>query len=227
MLLAIDTATKYLGLALHDGHTLLAEQAWRTGNRHNELLAVTIQQMLAASEVTVDDLTLIAVANGPGSYTGLRIGVAMAKGLASAKQLPLIGVSTLDALAAAQPFHHTRHRLIAVVEAGRGRVIAGTYHVKKGRWVAADEPDILRWEDLLDAEKLTETYYITGEINELGLAAIDAARANQIAITLMHPAYRLRRAGFLAQEAWRKYEVGDAHDFAPAKLLPVYMNAPG
>lgn len=227
MLLAIDTATKYLGLALHDGHMLLAEQAWRTGNRHNEMLAVTIQHMMAACDVTMNDLTMIAVANGPGSYTGLRIGVAMAKGIASAKQLPLIGVSTLDILAAAQPFHHTRHRLIAVVEAGRGRVIAGTYHVKKGRWVAESDPDIMRWDALLDTEKLTDTYYITGEINDVGLEAIEAARANNIEITLMHPAYRLRRAGFLAQEAWRTYEAGEQDDFAPAKLLPVYMNAPG
>src|SRR5690606_20526166 len=111
MLLAIDTATRSLSLALHDGDTVIAEQMWRTGNRHNALLAPAIQQMMDVCDVTMQDITAIAVTTGPGSYTGLRIGVAFAKGLAAVNNLPLIGVSTLDMLAAGQPFQNARYKL--------------------------------------------------------------------------------------------------------------------
>ncbi|MEO1286376.1 MAG: tRNA (adenosine(37)-N6)-threonylcarbamoyltransferase complex dimerization subunit type 1 TsaB, partial [Chloroflexota bacterium] len=131
MLIAIDTATKYLGLALYDNQQLIAEQLWRTGNKHNLILAPSIQQMLDTCDVSPSDLTMVAVANGPGSYTGLRIGVALAKGLATVNQLPLIGISTLDIIAIGQHFSNTRHRLLAILPAGRGRIIAGEYRVKK------------------------------------------------------------------------------------------------
>lgn len=227
MLLALDTATRYMSIALHDGDTLLAEQTWHTGNRHNELLANSLQQMMTVCGVQMTDLSVVAVANGPGSYTGLRIGVAFAKGIAAVRHLPLVGVSTLDILAAGQPFQNARNRLIPVVQAGRGRVIAGLYRVRKGRWEATAEPQIHKWNALLD--DLEEgSYAITGEIDEKGRQAIEAYKTRDgLSLTLVAPVHRARRAGFLAQEAWRRYTDGDPQDFAAGKVLPVYLNTPG
>lgn len=221
MLLAIDTATQWMSLALHDGDTLIAEQSWRSGNRHNTLLATSIQQTLSICDVPPQTLTAIAVSIGPGSYTGLRIGVAVAKGIAVAANLPLIGVSSLDTLAIAQPYQNTKHNLITVVSAGRTRIIAGKYRVKKGRWLADDAPKLTTWEALL--KDLDGSFYITGEVDAAGRDAIHAAKERDISVTLMSAPYRLRRAGFLAEEAWRRYHEGTPADFHPAKLLPIYL----
>jgi tRNA threonylcarbamoyladenosine biosynthesis protein TsaB len=226
MLLAIDTATRHMGLALHDGETLIAEQTWRIGRQHNELLAPSVQHMLDVCDITMDDLRVLAVATGPGSYTGLRIGIALAKGMAASRKLPLVGVSTLDALAVGQPFENTRYRLLAVVQAGRGRVVVCEYRVQKGRWQSVSEPERLTWDELLTDERLTESYYITGEIDETGRESIVTARAEGLSLTLVSAAHRLRRAGFLAQEAWRRYLRADEGDFAPDKVAPVYLTTP-
>lgn len=223
MLLAIDTATQYMSLALHDGQTLIAEQLWRTGNKHNLLLATSIQTMLQACDVLPEALTAVAVSTGPGSYTGLRIGVALAKGIAAVRDLPLIGISSLDTLAAAQPFQNTRHNLIAVVQAGRGRIIVGMYRAKKGRWMPESAPRITTWDELLAG--LDGSFYVSGEVDETGRTALEEAKSRDISVTLVSAAHRARRAGFLAQEAWRRLNEGRPEDFKAAKLLPVYLKS--
>lgn len=224
MLLAIDTATNYLNLALHDGTTLLAEQSWHVGKQHNALLAESVQHMLHVCDVTSQEITVLAVATGPGSYSGLRIGVALAKGLAAARSLPLVGVSTLDTLAVGQPFQNTRYRLLAVIQAGRKRIISGEYRVKKGRWERSGDVQHGTWAELLHERE--GSYYITGEIDLTGQEAIEQARHNGASLTVVSPAHRARRAGFLAQEAWRRYHEGEADSFHPARLTPFYINKP-
>jgi len=97
MLLAIDTSTRQAGIALYDDDKgLLAEYNWHSANRHTEELLPATAQMLERAGVTARDLTAVGVAIGPGSFTGLRVGLAAAKGLALAQDLKLVGVSTLD-----------------------------------------------------------------------------------------------------------------------------------
>jgi tRNA threonylcarbamoyladenosine biosynthesis protein TsaB len=224
MLLAIDTATRFMSLALHDGKTLIAEQTWRIGNQHNSLLAPSVHHTLTVCEVSVRELTVIAVTKGPGSYSGLRIGVAFAKGMAAVNKLPLLGISTLDMLVAGHPFQNTRYKLLAILQAGRGRIIAGEYRVKKGRWDATTDPQITTWGALLPT--LEGSYYITGEVDDDGRTAIETAKEQAASLTLVDAANRARRAGFLAQEAWRRYHAGEEDDFSPAKVVPIYMNEP-
>ncbi len=219
MLLAIDTATRVMSLALHDGHTLLADVAWQSGNQHNTLLAPSVQRLLAQCEATVDDLTALGVSIGPGSYTGLRIGVAFAKGIASIHDLPLVGVTTLDTLAMGQPHYQTRHGLIAVAQAGRKRIVAKTYRWGRGRWVGRSEPQIMNWEELFDS--VDAPAYLTGEVDAAGREALEA-RTKDVPVVLAPAAYRLRRAGFLAEAAWVRLKAGK-EDFTAAKLTPIYL----
>jgi len=223
MLLAIDTATRLMSIALHDGDRLLAEYSVHIGNQHSVMLAPTIKSILKTCAVDMADLTALGVSIGPGSYTGLRIGVAFAKGLAAVRQLPLVGVTTLDTLAASQPLHNTRSSLVTVVQAGRGRIITQRYRGKKGSWSSKEEPRITTWESLF--ENWEGHAYLTGEISQAGLDAVKAARERQVEVVLVETAYQLRRAGFLAQEALRRLDKGEAADFAPAKLLPIYLKS--
>lgn len=222
MLLAIDTATRLMSLALHDGATLIAEQSWHTNNQHTTQLAPAIQAMLAACDVTVNDLTALAASTGPGSYTGLRIGVALAKGLAAAHRLPLVGVSSMDTLAAGQPYMQSAGGLITIVQAGRGRILVKTYRWRRGRWTSHAEAQIMDWDKLI--ANIDGAAYITGEINDEGIEALTAAQHKNIPVTIAPPAQRLRRAGFLAEVAWERLrEAEDKSVFDPSALLPVYI----
>ncbi len=218
MLLAIDTATQNLSLALHDGAAVRAEQTWFSPNMHTVQLAPAVRDLITRADLTMDDLTALAVSTGPGSYTGLRIGVALAKGLAAARGIPLVGIPTLDILAAGQP--HFQGGLIAVAQAGRGRIIAATYQWRKGHWKARGEAQLLDWPTLIGS--IDGAAIITGEIDETGRTAISEAAANDLPVTLAPGAFRLRRAGFLAEEAWDRLR--DATEaFPAADVTPIYV----
>lgn len=218
MLLAIDTATQVMSLALHDGDSLRAESTWHTANNHTAELAPAVRELLARSETALDALTALAVCVGPGSYTGLRIGVALAKGLAAARDLPLVGMSSLDILAAAQPYVPA-NALVVVVAAGRGRVVAATYRWRRGRWGHRGEPEALDWDTLIAS--IDGPAALSGDINAEGRAALAAAQARGVPITLNAPVYRLRRAGFLAEEALARLAAGG--DFSADRLAPLYV----
>ena len=101
-LLVIDTATKHARIALGaaDG-TLLVERSWVAGYRHGEELLVRLETLLADKLVELDTVAGIVVGTGPGAFTGLRVGLATAKALAYARTIPIVGVSTGEALLAA------------------------------------------------------------------------------------------------------------------------------
>ncbi|GAB3660078.1 tRNA (adenosine(37)-N6)-threonylcarbamoyltransferase complex dimerization subunit type 1 TsaB [Nocardioides korecus] len=100
MLLAFDTATPHVTVALHDGTSVVATSASQESMRHGEMLAPGIDQVLREAGATVRDLTRIAVGVGPGPFTGLRVGLVTARTLAFALDLEVVGVCTLDVLAA-------------------------------------------------------------------------------------------------------------------------------
>ena len=99
LILAIDSATPVAGVALLDDHKVIAEHFVNYRKTHSETLMPTIDRLLGECQTRLDDLTAIAVTVGPGSFTGLRIGLAAAKGLCLAAAKPAVGISTLDVLA--------------------------------------------------------------------------------------------------------------------------------
>ena len=121
MILALDTATRAVSLALAEAGQIVAEATWRSENNHTLELAPAVERLLAEAAVAPRDLTALAVAIGPGSFTGVRIGLGFAKGLALACSLPLLGVRTLDIAIRALPA--AGGQAVAVIQAGRGRVI--------------------------------------------------------------------------------------------------------
>lgn len=224
MLLAIDTATRMLSLALHDGDRLLAECAFAADRKHSEVLAPLIEQMLTVNETPTGDINSLAVSVGPGSYTGLRIGVALAKGMAAARDLPLVPVTTLDTIAAASMTANRRLPLVVTVPAGRGRVIWALYHCEGGEWRIASEMKLGSWDELLGALAMPCT--ISGEIDEDGLQKLEVARAAGGRLTLLSPAERFRRAGYMAQIAWKRLRHDDAASYPAGQVMPIYLKSP-
>ena len=98
-ILALDSSAVVASVALTDGQTLLAEYTLNRGNTHSESLLPMVESVLTKAGVAIGDIDLFAVSAGPGSFTGVRIGVATLKGLAFGQEKPCVGVSTLEALA--------------------------------------------------------------------------------------------------------------------------------
>src|SRR3990172_12313249 len=168
MLLAIDTATRQISLALHDGASVVAESTWSTTNNHTVELAPNTALMLRRAGLEPGHLRGIAVALGPGSYTGLRIGLGLAKGLALANNLPLMGVPTFEILMRAQP--PQAEKVVAVIQAGRGRVTAAVYHWSGKEWRMQGEARALDW--AAPAAESVEPAVVCGEVDAAGHEAL-------------------------------------------------------
>lgn len=214
VLLAIDSATRMLGLALHDGTQVLSESLWYSERHHTSELAPEVALALRRAGLQPKALTAIAVAQGPGSYTGLRIGMALAKGLSMVHNLPLIGVPTLDVLAAAQPAFEGP--MLTVLRAGRGRVAAVWYKWGRKGWTASEDAQNLSWEELCDG--LSEATYICGEIGE---EERESLRRHEHAVVASAP-HCVRRPSVLAELAWQRAKRGKSED--AAVLKPIYLD---
>jgi tRNA threonylcarbamoyladenosine biosynthesis protein TsaB len=218
MLLAIDTATRWVGLALHDGAAVVAESGWQCFNTHTIELTPAVHEMLMRAGLEAADLNGIAVAIGPGSYTGLRVGLALAKGLALANQIALIGVPTLDIVAAAMG--PLTEQLLVAASAGRHRVCINVYRWDGHQWIATGRPVIQSWEDVLEQLEPQATVF-TGEITP-DVAKLIRAASKEFHLAL--PASAVRRAGYLAELGWRKLRQESFDD--AGNLAPTYLRDP-
>lgn len=139
MILAIETSTALLGIALHDGERIRASVQINRGNAHDELLAPLCRDIVAYAGLAMKDLRGIAVSAGPGSFTGLRIGMAVAKGMVLALNIPLAVVHTHDAVAegVCRCWPHAAATTLAVcIDARRDDVYAATYRINGHEWQA-------------------------------------------------------------------------------------------
>ena len=218
MILAIDTATRFMSIALHDGQRVHLESTWHSANNHTIELTPAIAHALERTQIAVGDLTAIAVAQGPGSFTGLRIGMGVAKGLALSHDRPLVAIPTLDITAASVPVNATR--LLAVLQAGRGRICSQFYRAQGTDWVSEGPATITNWPDTL--RQLDHAVQIAGEIDDLGRQSLQEAGLD---VQIMPAAFCLRRAGFLAELGWRRVRAGATDD--PFHVTPIYLHQPG
>jgi tRNA threonylcarbamoyladenosine biosynthesis protein TsaB len=218
LLLAIDTATRAASLALHDGACVRVEISWESQDYHTVELTPRISGMLDQLEATVEDLAGIAVSLGPGSFTGLRVGVAAAKGLAMSRGLKLVGVPTLDIVA--QAMKDSPSPVVAVLAAGRGRLCAAKYRLSKMEMVA-EGPAWLTTARELGAD-WEQTTRVCGELSAEERRDLQKRLGKRV--ELASPAASLRRAGFLAELGWAKLGTGQSDD--PTTLAPIYIQTP-
>ncbi len=214
MLLAVDTSTAQVGLAVYDGSQVISEYAWRSSQRHTVELAPAIAELLRRCGLTMESVQALGVALGPGSFTSLRVGLSLVKGLALSRHLPLVGIPTLDILAAAQPL--SRFPLAAVLQAGRGRLALGWYKRSKNGWQAKGPARVVTVEALIEEVKspvLVCGEFTAGERNKL---------SQKPEIDLASPARSVRRPAVLAELAWARWQAGNADD--EATLAPIYLH---
>jgi tRNA threonylcarbamoyladenosine biosynthesis protein TsaB len=127
MLVAIDTSGDTSGIALWGDHGLIAQTQWQSGRRHSEQVLVQIDALCRLCDVAPSIITHVAVSCGPGSWSGIRVGISIAKGLAIANDIPVIAVNALDVLA--WPWR-TSAPITAALALGRGRVAMAHYPIQ-------------------------------------------------------------------------------------------------
>ena len=214
MLLAVDTSTAQVGLAVYDGSQVVGEYAWRSRQRHTVELAPAVYELLTRCGLTMSDIRALGVALGPGSFTSLRVGLSLVKGFALARGLPLIGIPTLDILAAAQPL--SKLPLLVAIQAGRGRLASGWYKRSKGSWKAKGTPRIITVKTLMDEVK--SPVIVCAELT----AEERDVLAGNAEIRLASPAHSIRRPAILAEQAWTRWQAGDVDN--RATLAPIYLH---
>ncbi len=208
--LAVDTSTLAGGVAVLDGDRVIGEYRLDVRITHSERLMVAVDRVLADARWTVGHLEGLAVAVGPGSFTGLRIGISAVKGLAFALSLPIAAVPTLDALAASLPF--AAFPVCPVLHARTGEVYASLYRWD-GRAMRREwEYLALAPEDL--AGRLSEPVILMGD----GAIAIRAPHAWMAPAPGRSPSPAW--VGYLGLERLRRGETVSAADLVPFYLRP-------
>ena len=152
-ILSVDTSSNVASVAITDDEKLICEITVNTKKTHSQTLMPMIDSALRQSEIEISDIDLIACANGPGSFTGLRIGVSAVKGLAHAKDIPVVGVSILEAMAYNLPF--CEYIISPIMDARRNQVYNALYEWKNDELMEVKEPRALSIEEL--ANELLET----------------------------------------------------------------------
>jgi len=215
MLLAVDTSTKQMGLALYDGAQVIGELLWQSRYYHTVELAPAVADLLTRSGLKVDTIQALGIALGPGSFTSLRVGLAFVKGLALARHLPLIGIPTLDVIAAAQEVRDLP--LAAVLQAGRGRLAITWYEAGETGWDSQGPASVTTADEL--AEGIHKPTVVCGELSSDERQRLARKRVN---VQLASPTQCVRRPAVLAELAWERWQAGTQDD--AASLAPIYLH---
>jgi tRNA threonylcarbamoyladenosine biosynthesis protein TsaB len=145
-ILAFETSAKAASVALLEDGKLVGESYQNTGLTHSQTLMVMAQDLMNQCGISVSEVDAVAVANGPGSFTGVRIGVAAAKGFAWGKQLPCYGVSTLEAMA--HSLGIWQGYVCPVMDARRNQVYNALFYVNHGEITRVEADRAIALEDL-------------------------------------------------------------------------------
>jgi tRNA threonylcarbamoyladenosine biosynthesis protein TsaB len=208
-----------------------AEYTWLAGGQHSQTLMPHVDRLLVQCGLRPADLGAIAVALGPGSYNGLRVGVATAKGLALALDIPLLGVPTLDVLA--YPHRRTAFTVQPLLDARRGEFATARYRTWRGHWNRLDDYRLATLDEICAGVERRTLF-----CGEFAPAVADALRERLgRRAHFASPADGLRRAGYLAELAWARWQArapfgqekghgqaGESDD--PDTLEPIYLRRP-
>lgn len=213
-ILAVDTSSNVASAAIVDGDKMVCECVLNNKLTHSQTLMPMIDEVFKKSEYTPSDIDLFAVSNGPGSFTGLRIGVTTIKGLAHATQKPVCGVNTLEALAYNLPF--CPHIIAPIMDARREQVYNAFYRWENGELKVITSPRAISLEDCMkELIELDETVVFLGDGVAVfcekikGIMGEKALFAPQFACT--------QRAACVAEAAKNK------NTMEYSELAPVYL----
>ncbi len=217
LILAFETTAKAGSVALLEENKLLGESYQNTGLTHSQTLMVMAEDLLKQCGKTVSDITAVAVAEGPGSFTGVRIGVAAAKGFAWGGELPCYGISTLEAMA--ETFGAWQGYVCPCMDARRAQVYNALFYVNFGKLERIREDRAISLAELGEELKTLEgPIFLVGD----GAALAHKTLGGKLANLILPPEHRMhQRASGAALAAAKKIaagEAGDANALAPNYL---------
>ena len=217
LILAFETSAKAASVAIHDGQKLLAESYQNTGLTHSQTLMVMAEDALKQCGKCAQDVTAVAVAEGPGSFTGVRIGVAAAKGFAWGRELPCYGISTLEAMAESLGVY--QGYVCPVMDARRAQVYNALFYVNCGKITRVTPDRAIALSELgEELKKLTEPVFLVGDGSNLCYNTL----SKEVPELVLPPEHRLhQRAVGVALLAARQAAEGIAP--GGAELIPNYL----
>jgi len=216
-ILAIDTATQVSSVAVLKEGRLLAELTMQGKLTHSETLLPHIEQVLKMAAVAKEELTGIAVSNGPGSFTGLRIGLAAAKAMSYVLGIPLVGVSTLQALAYQLPAPGVR--VMCLLDAQKGNAYVESYRWENNSLQVVDSVQVAKITDIVAAcANMNEQVILLGDAVQKKVAGKLELPAN---VSVAPPHIVMPRAACVAMLGQAKLLAGETDNVMD--LEPVYI----
>lgn len=216
LMLALDTTTLVSTVALATEEKLIAEITLQTTKTHSEKLLPAIDMLCRFAGVSATDLEAIAVSTGPGSFTGLRIGLATAKALSYANSLPLIGVPTLQGLA--YNFAGSDQLIVPVLDAQKGNVYAAFYRFEREQLQEIVPVTIMSVSELYSKlEASSEATILLGEAT--GIVVAERENIDKVVVADNH--LLMPRAASVAQAAFQMVSKGLTSD--AMTLVPIYV----
>lgn len=213
MILGIDSSAISAGCALVEGTKVVAEEFLNTRHTHSETLLPMVSGMLKKAGVTLADVERIAVTSGPGSFTGLRIGIAAVKGLCMGAEKPCVGISTLEAIA--YNFIGVDGIICACMDARCKQVYNALFHSENGVITRLCDDRAITLEELsAELSEMSEKIILAGDGADI------ADRFTEGKFTLAPPALRFQRGSGVCFAA-EKYD-----DVRPEALMPTYLRLP-
>ncbi len=202
-ILNLETATKNCSVALaKDGKTILCKELSEQGYSHAELLHVFIEEVLNETNITIQDLNAIAISKGPGSYTGLRIGVSSAKGLCYALDIPLIAIDTLTILS--NQINIDKGLIIPMIDARRMEVYNAIFN-SEGKKIRDVEAEILNEDSF---KSYDEIIHFIGDSNEKAKTVLTNSNF------IFHDSIVFPSANEMSILSYKKYQIKDFEDVA-------------
>ncbi|HIT34081.1 MAG TPA: tRNA (adenosine(37)-N6)-threonylcarbamoyltransferase complex dimerization subunit type 1 TsaB [Candidatus Faecousia intestinigallinarum] len=217
LLLSFETSAKAAGAALHDGEKLLGETYQNTGLTHSQTLLVMAEDLLRQCGRTPGEVTAAAVAAGPGSFTGVRIGTAAAKGFAWGKNIPCYGVSTLEAMALGLGVF--QGCICPVMDARRQQVYTALFHADCGKYTRLRQDEAISLQELEGIlQNLREPIFLVGDGADLCYNTL----SERVPGLVLPPEHRRhQRASGVALAALARIAAGDPGD--GLTLKPNYL----
>ena len=215
--LGIDTSSNATSIAVIEDNKLICEYTINTKTTHSQKLMPMIENMLKISEINVNDMDMISICQGPGSFTGLRIGMATAKALSHVNNLPIVGVNSLELLAGNMDL--SDKKICSILDAQRTQVYMGQYKFENNKLVEIKSADVVEIDELLEELKSSnEEWILVGEavykyedkIKEIENICVPA------------PSHNVNKASSLCTIAMNKYNQNiDVYDCYT--INPVYI----
>ena len=216
-ILGIDTSSNASSVAVIEDNKLICEYTINTKTTHSQKLMPMIQNMLLISDINIKEIDVVAICIGPGSFTGLRIGMATAKAIAHVNNLPIIGVNSLEILGANMDL--SDKKICSILDAQRNQVYTGRYKFENGKIDEVQPVDVVEIEKLLEEiSNENEDWIMVGEAVYKYEDKIKEVKN----IKIPSPSHNVTKASSLCSIAKKKYNENiDVHNCY--NINPMYI----